>query len=84
MEGSRRGFGGREGRGALCRVGVLAEQRPQGLAMLFEACAEGIGVGVPLSRVYAHFMGGSLEWETASWQRHTTAVLTLPRDGFTF
>jgi len=32
----------------------------------------GIGVGVPMSRVYAAFMGGSIEWETDSWRRHTT------------
>ncbi|KAF8059455.1 Pdk2 [Scenedesmus sp. PABB004] len=44
----------------------------------------GIGVGVPLARVYAHFMGGSIEWETDSWRRHTTVKLTLPANGFTF
>ncbi|KAF6266101.1 hypothetical protein COO60DRAFT_1697459 [Scenedesmus sp. NREL 46B-D3] len=35
---------------------------------------QGIGVGVPMSRVYAHFMGGSIEWETDSWRRHTTVT----------
>lgn len=45
---------------------------------------QGQGVGVPMSRVYAHFMGGSIEWETEAWRRHTTVNLTLPRNGFTF
>lgn len=44
----------------------------------------GIGVGVPMSRVYSHFMGGSIEWETDSWQRHTTVTLSLPKHGFVF
>jgi hypothetical protein len=45
---------------------------------------QGIGVGVPMSRVYSHFMGGSIEWETDSWRRHTTVTLRLPKHGFTF
>jgi hypothetical protein len=44
---------------------------------------QGKGVGVPMCRVYAHFMGGSIEWETDSWKRHTTVVLRLPKHGFT-
>lgn len=39
---------------------------------------------MPMSRVYAHFMGGSIEWETEAWKRHTTVTLTLPTNGFTF
>ncbi|WIA16094.1 hypothetical protein OEZ85_012817 [Tetradesmus obliquus] len=45
---------------------------------------QGIGVGVPMSRVYAHFMGGSIEWETDSWRRHTSVTTRLPKHGFTF
>lgn len=45
---------------------------------------QGIGVGVPMSRVYAHFMGGSIEWETDSWRRHTSVTIRLPKHGFTF
>lgn len=45
---------------------------------------QGQGVGVPMARVYAHFMGGSIEWETEAWRRHTTVKLTLPKHGFTF
>jgi hypothetical protein len=37
-----------------------------------------------MSRVYAHFMGGSIEWETDSWRRHTTVTIRLPKHGFTF
>lgn len=45
---------------------------------------QGQGVGVPVARVYAHFMGGSIHWETDAWKRHTTVTITLPKHGFTF
>eukprot|EP00877_Chromochloris_zofingiensis_P002194 jgi/Chrzof1/11976/Cz06g16210.t1 len=45
---------------------------------------QGIGVGVPMARVYTHFMGGHIEWETAAWTRHTTVILQLPKNGFVF
>ena len=59
---------------------------------------QGLGVGVPLARVYTHFMGGGLEFHTPRGGgdddggalgllggRHgTTVVVRLPKAGFVF
>jgi hypothetical protein len=41
-------------------------------------------VGVPLSRVYVSFMGGSIEWQTGSWYRNSTVRIRLPKHDFVF
>jgi hypothetical protein len=46
------------------------------------AVFQGKGVGVPMCRVYSHFMGGNIAWETDAWKRHTTVTLKLPKNGF--
>jgi hypothetical protein len=44
----------------------------------------GLGAGVPVSRVIAHFMGGSAHWETSLTKLHTTVEIRLPKHGFVF
>ncbi|GBF93755.1 hypothetical protein Rsub_06087 [Raphidocelis subcapitata] len=44
----------------------------------------GLGAGVPVSRVLAHFMGGQASWETSSFHLHTTVEIRLPKQGFVF
>lgn len=44
----------------------------------------GLGAGVPVSRVVAHFMGGSAHWETSPWELHTTVEVRIPKHGFVF
>ncbi|KAI8477037.1 MAG: hypothetical protein J3K34DRAFT_516008 [Monoraphidium minutum] len=44
----------------------------------------GLGAGVPVSRVLAHFMGGSAHWETSPHELHTTVEIRVPRHGFVF
>lgn len=43
---------------------------------------KGFGVGVPMTRLYAHFMGGEVGWRV-DWEAGTTTVkLMLPKAGF--
>lgn len=44
----------------------------------------GLGAGVPVARVLAHFMGGSAHWETSPFELHTTVEIRLPKHGFVF
>jgi hypothetical protein len=44
----------------------------------------GLGAGVPVSRVLAHFMGGSAHWETSPYELHTTVEIRVPKHGFVF
>jgi signal transduction histidine kinase len=44
------------------------------------AAFQGLGVGMPLSRVYAHVMGGQLRWQSEQG-RGTRVELDLPIDG---
>ncbi len=44
----------------------------------------GLGVGMPLSRVYARLMGGKIEWEVDRSKGTTCARLCLPVHGFAF
>jgi hypothetical protein len=44
----------------------------------------GLGAGVPVSRVLAHFMGGQAHWETSPFELHTTVEILLPKQGFVF
>ena len=44
----------------------------------------GLGAGVPVARVLAHFMGGAAEWETSTERLHTTVEIRIPQAGFVF
>jgi hypothetical protein len=44
----------------------------------------GLGAGVPVARVLAHFLGGSAQWETSCFELHTTVEIRLPKHGFVF
>ena len=42
---------------------------------------KGIGVGVPMARVFAHFLGGQVTWCVDRAGGSTTVQLRLPRGG---
>lgn len=45
---------------------------------------QGLGVGVPVSRAYARFMGGSLILCSDEREGKTEAVVLVPCEGFAF
>ncbi|KAL6761715.1 hypothetical protein V8C86DRAFT_2530647 [Haematococcus lacustris] len=62
-----------------------ASRAPQyGYSREHGAQFHGKGVGMPLSRAYARFMGGDMRWDSDQEQGGTTVTLCLPCNGFTF
>lgn len=57
---------------------------PHGYSRVHGSMFEGIGVGVPLARVYAHFMGGEIQWSSDVDTMSTTVTVRLPKQDFTF
>eukprot|EP01024_Parvocaulis_polyphysoides_P032450 TRINITY_DN29054_c0_g1_i2.p1 TRINITY_DN29054_c0_g1~~TRINITY_DN29054_c0_g1_i2.p1 ORF type:complete len:313 (-),score=35.95 TRINITY_DN29054_c0_g1_i2:274-1212(-) len=45
---------------------------------------EGIGVGIPLTKLYCRLMGGNVEWEVERENQQTIVTIQLPVNGFQF
>jgi len=61
-----------------------AHRSGYGYSRTHGAQMHGLGAGVPVARVIAHFLGGSAHWETSCHELHTTVEIRLPKRGFVF